>query len=171
MRHPESTPFAGNEFLSAEMARWVVGYAVCPGTPDDARGSGIGNPTTRAQIPPLQPSSKPALSLPRHEHLASPGPDAALTEPFGAPGSPTGTARPTARLHRRSTRSPVGALIERVVRGHLGCFTPARFDRATPPPRQHHPRPAHHTRPTAVARVPGRYAEPGCPHRCAPGSA
>lgn len=79
------------------------------------RFEGIGNPTTRALISSLQPPSKPAFCLRRHDHWAdhwaSPGPDAALTRPFGATGSATSTARPTARSRRR----PVCPLTNRCV--------------------------------------------------------
>ncbi len=49
-----------------------------------------------------------------------------------------------AHVPRRFTCSPIGALIERVVRCRLDCFTPGRFEL---PSARHHLHPARHTRP------------------------
>ena len=135
---------------------------------------GIGNPTTRAQIPSLQPPSKPARCLRRHDHWAdhwaSPGPDAALTRPFGATGSATSTARPTARSRRRSVCPLTNRCVDRARHRVLPGLTRPSPGRLGPPAR-HNLHPVRHTRPTAVARVPGRRAAPARPRRCAPGSA
>ncbi|NDH53127.1 MAG: hypothetical protein EBY24_14290, partial [Betaproteobacteria bacterium] len=135
---------------------------------------GIGNPTTRAQISSLQPPSKPAFCLRRHDHWAdhwaSPGPDAALTRPFGATGSATSTARPTARSRRRSVCPLTNRCVDRARHRVLPGLTRPSPGRLAPPAR-HHLHPVRHTRPKAAARAPGRWAAPGRPHRCAPGSA
>lgn len=143
--------------------------------PLGARGCrGIGNPTTRAPISSLQPPSKPAFCLRRHDHWAdhwaSPGPDDALTRPFGATGSATSTACPTARSRRRPVCPLTNRCVDRARHRVLPGLTRPSAGRLGPPAR-HHLHPVRHTRPTAVARVPGRWAAPGRPRRCAPGSA
>ena len=155
------------ELLTREMANLAAGVI-------GARDRGIGNPTTRAQISSLQPPSKPAFCLRRHDHWAdhwaSPGPDAALTRPFGATGSATSTARPTARSRRRSVCPLTNRCVDRARHRVLPGLTRPSPGRLGPPAR-HHLHPARHTRPKAAARAPGRWAAPGRPHRCAPGSA
>ena len=134
------------------------------------RRAGIGNPTTRAQISSLQPPSKPAFCVRSHDHWASPGPDAALTRPFGATGSATSTARPTARSRRRPVCPLTNRCVDRARHRVLPGLTRPSPGRLAPPAR-HHLHPVRHTRPKAAARAPGRWAAPGRPHRCAPGSA
>ena len=131
---------------------------------------GIGNPTTRAQISSLQPPSKPAFCVRSHDHWASPGPDAALTRPFGATGSATSTARPTARSRRRPVCPLTNRCVDRARHRVLPGLTRPSPGRLAPPAR-HHLHPVRHTRPKAAARAPGRWAAPERPRRCAPGSA
>ena len=128
----------------------------------------------RAQISSLQPPSKPAFCLRRHDHWAdhwaSPGPDAALTRPFGATGSATSTARPTARSRRRPVCPLTNRCVDRARHRVLPGLTRPSPGRLAPPAR-HHLHPVRHTRPKAAARAPGRWAAPARPRRCAPGSA
>lgn len=67
----------------------------------------------------LRTSTLPAHDGWRDEHWASPGPDASVARTVVALGSSAGAAQPTARVPRRSTRSPVGALVGRVIGRHL----------------------------------------------------
>ena len=86
---------------------------------------GIGNPTTLAQISSLQPPSKPALCLRRHDHWAdhwaSPVLMLRLPGHLGGPGArPARPAPRRVRVAGLSVHSPIGALIGRVIGCCLG---------------------------------------------------
>jgi hypothetical protein len=140
------------------------------------RGMYIGDRKSNHPSPDIVPAATlktPALPAPPRPlgyHWASPGPDAALTRPFGATGSATSTARPTARSRRRPVCPLTNRCVDRARHRVLPGLTRPSQGRLAPPAR-HHLHPVRHTRPKAAARAPGRWAAPGRPHRCAPGSA